>query len=252
MVVPAVWHDQTTVSTKAEMLATLTAGLADQRAHELRLRVAHEIPQRLSENALRLSVHYLLESDAAGTGFATITEMAAELGGGAAQLFAIERWYAGAALVRQLIECNYLLTLMAEDRAEADGWMRSSHADIVARFMPRHMRQRSVRNFRQSEYEVHCDRGGHPNPAGRHLLRHWSISEPQLHRNGHWLDLAQHLADIWGSFVDGLRLYDPRMDAASPLYSPHRSPDGAAAVADLLKEWLAVDPVADRLSEPGS
>jgi hypothetical protein len=248
-----VWHDETTVSTKAEMLATLTVGLVDQRAHELRLRVAHEIPQRLSENALRLSIHYLLESNAAaGTGFATTTEMAAELGVGAAQLFTAERWYAGAALVRQLIECNYLLTLMAEDRAEAAGWMTSSHADIVAKFMPRHMRQRSVRNFRQSEYEVHCDRGGHPNPAGRHLLQHWSISEPQLHRNGHWLDLAEHLADIWRSFVDGLPLYDPRMDPESPLYRPQRLPDGGIAIADLLAAWQSADPVARRLGELSS
>jgi hypothetical protein len=42
------------------------------------------------------------------------------------------------------------------------------------------------------------------------------------------------------------------MDPASALYSPHRSPDGAAAIADLLAEWQAVDQLALRLSEPGS
>jgi hypothetical protein len=43
------------------------------------------------------------ESDVAGIGSATATELAAELGEGAKRLFETGLWYPGAALVRQII-----------------------------------------------------------------------------------------------------------------------------------------------------
>jgi hypothetical protein len=72
------------------------------------------------------SIHYAFDSDAAGVGFATMTEMAAELGEGAVSLLDDELWYPGASLARQLIECGYLISLAAESRDEAAKWMRSS------------------------------------------------------------------------------------------------------------------------------
>ncbi|MGI8414258.1 MAG: hypothetical protein ACR2QA_17550 [Solirubrobacteraceae bacterium] len=139
------------MATKANSVASLVAGLADERAQQVRARIGVEIPARLAENALRLSIHCFLEAEPAGTGFATAAAMTSELGAGAAQLFAAGNAYAGTALVRQLIECNYLLSLMAENRLEAESWMKASHAEIVKTFMPRHMRKRSVQNFLQSE-----------------------------------------------------------------------------------------------------
>jgi hypothetical protein len=179
------------LSLKEQMAQELETGLADGGAQVLRERVAREIPAALSSNGQRLSIHYWLGREAAGTGFATATLMAAELGEGARRPFEAELWYPGAALVRQLIECGYLLTLMSENRDEATAWMTSSHDGIVKKFLPRHMRRRAVRNFRPKEYEAHCDLGGHPNPVGRSLLsRH--IERQELSMRDNWLDLAQH------------------------------------------------------------
>jgi hypothetical protein len=47
-----------------------------------------------------------------------MTEMAAELGEGAISLFDKDLFYAGSALVRQLIECGYLIALASERREE--------------------------------------------------------------------------------------------------------------------------------------
>jgi hypothetical protein len=235
------------LSLKEQVAQELETGLADGDAQVLRERVAREIPGALSSNGQRLSIHYWLEREAAGTGFATATLMAAELGEGARRLFEAELWYPGAALVRQLIECGYLLTLMSENRDEATAWMTSSHDEIVKKFMPRHMRQRAVRNFRPKEYEAHCDLGGHPNPVGRSLLsRH--IERRELSMRGNWLDLAQHLADTWSGFVSGLPLYDPRMDRNDSLYSPARSPEHGQDIEHLLAEWYERDPIAVRSS----
>ena len=215
--------------------------LLNDAAQELRQQVATEVPQRLAENGFRLSVHHQLAGDAGGLGFAIATEMAAELGEGAAKLFAAELWYPGAALVRQLLECIYLLTLMGEDRHEAEQWIASTREQIIATFMPRQMRKRSLRNFRTAEYQSHCDWGGHPNPAGRPLLR------SQLCRvspRAYWLDLAQHLAESWDSFCLALPLYDPRLDETHELYSPRRAPDGADEITTLLARWREHDPLA--------
>jgi hypothetical protein len=140
--------------------------------------------------------------------------------------------------VRQPIECGYLLTLMSESREEAASWMRSRHDEIVRRFMPRHLRERAVRNFRPKEYEKHCDLGGHPNPAGRVLLR--ANADHQLVSTlCHWLDLAQHLSDAWRSFAAALTLYDPG-----------RSPYSGEAIDALLAEWRQADHAALTTSIP--
>jgi hypothetical protein len=230
---------------RAAELARLDADLADNEAQALRERVAREIPLRLSENALRLLIHHQVGDDRAGTGFATATEMASALGDGARALFASERWYAGAGLVRQLIECHYLIDLMASDRDEAERWMRADHDEIVATFMPRHMRDRAAQQFRASEYRVHSDWGSHPNPAGRGLLPHHCDHRPVPLRFL-WVDLAQHLAEVWTAFESALSLFDPRQDPDDALYSPERSPDGHDEVSAAIARWRERDPVADR------
>jgi hypothetical protein len=206
----------------------------------LREQVAQEVPVVLAANGHRLLIHHELDSNAAGVGFTTATLMTAELGDGAQRLYGSGLWYPGAALIRQLIECGYLLTLMSESRDEAASWMRSSHKQVVNRFMVRHMRKRAVHNFRATEYEKHCDLGGHPNPVGRILLRphadHQLVS-PRCH----WLDLAQHLADAWTAFVAALPLYDPRTHLGDPLYGPTRSPESGEQIETLLAAWRDAD-----------
>jgi hypothetical protein len=91
---------------KASMLSEMQDGLALEEAQQLRERVALAIAARLAENGERLRIHHHLDWDATGIGFATATEMAAELGEGAGRLYAEGLWYPGAALVRQLIECT--------------------------------------------------------------------------------------------------------------------------------------------------
>jgi hypothetical protein len=237
------------VDPKDQLLEALNASLADDDAQALRERLVQKILVALASNAQRLSIHYWIEPRASGVGFATAIEMAAELGEGAQKLYAANLWYSGGALVRQLVECGYLLTLMGENEAEAHAWMTSSHDQIVKDFMPRHMRQRAVRNFRTTEYETHCDLGGHPNPAGRMLLRRHVGSQPVSPRI-YWVDLAQHLAEIWESFLGALPLYDPRMRPGDTLYNPSRSPEHGDEIADLLSEWRERDSLARRTPVP--
>lgn len=88
------------LSLKEQVANDLEAGLADDGAQALRERVVRDIPAALSANGQRLALHYALEREAAGAGFATATLMTAELGEGARRLFEAKLWYPGASLVR--------------------------------------------------------------------------------------------------------------------------------------------------------
>jgi hypothetical protein len=225
---------------KERLAKLLNLALADDQSQTLREQIAQEVPIALAANGHRLLIHHELDSNAAGVGFATATLMAAELGEGAQRLYGAGLWYPGAALIRQLIECGYLLTLMSESRDEAASWMRSSHKEVVSRFMVRHMRKRAAHNFRPTEYEKHCDLGGHPNPAGRTLLRR-NADHQLLSSRCHWLDLAQHLADTWTAFVAALPFYDPRMQTGDPPYGSARSPENGEQIETLLSAWRQAD-----------
>jgi hypothetical protein len=137
---------------KERLAEALNLALADDQSQALREQIAQEVPVTLAANGHRLLIHHELDSNTAGVGFATATLMAAELGEGAQRLYGAGLWYPGAALIRQLIECGYLLTLMSESRDEAASW-RSSHKEVINRFMVRHMRERAVHSFGPTEYE---------------------------------------------------------------------------------------------------
>lgn len=79
--------------------------------------------------------------------------------------------YAAAALVRQLVEVEYLFWAFAEDHGEAANWRTSSKDDRRARWTPAELRKRSRGRFRAVDYQHHCEAGGHPTPAGFELFR---------------------------------------------------------------------------------
>ncbi len=132
-------------------------------------------------------------SDAA-VGLATVTQIAGQLSAGVMSLLDAGNTYAAAALVRQLVEVEYLAWAFAEDEAEAAAWLRSSAQDRLRMWQPRHLRDRSSGRFRGVDYARHCERGGHPTPAAMAILPdHRQGIPPWFWR----LDLAVHAASTW-------------------------------------------------------
>jgi len=156
--------------------------------------------------------------------------MGAELATGAVELFTQELWYAGTALVRQLIEVEYLTCLFSTDQTRAAAWLASTPEETRKRFRPADMRKESAGRFRDSEYQVHCDQGGHPSPRGRmHLKNH---SNPLGTHQGSWVDLAQHLERLWDHLTNALDTYH-----MSEVVAKERRSE----VLRLLEEWHRVD-----------
>jgi hypothetical protein len=128
-----------------------------------------------------------------------VAQMAAELTLGAAAMFEAGKAYAGASLVRQLIEADYLLFLFGQDSGEAARWFNGTVEQHKRLFQPAAMRKRSLGRFDVDEYDRHCEMGGHPRPAARALVdrHHLTTTDPSALL---WGDLANHVVRLWGHY----------------------------------------------------
>lgn len=124
--------------------------------------------------------------------------MSAELADAAVSMVEKRRYYAVGAVTRQLIECEYLLTLFNEDLDHADKWAKSTPDQVRESFAPAKMRKLTGK-FSNEEYWNHCSTGGHPAPKGIRLLekmdpvrRMWPFTAAEL-----LIDLGLHLHRIW-------------------------------------------------------
>jgi len=147
----------------------------------------------------------------ATVGLAIVAQVAGELIVGAVSLLDSNNNYAAVALIRQLVEVEYLAWAFAEDQAEAEAWMRASRSERQSMWQPRHLRERSGGKFRGSDYGWHCEQGGHPPPHARKLLPGHTARVPE---QWWWYELAAHGRSTWtylSSAADRLGL-DPCVD----------------------------------------
>lgn len=131
--------------------------------------------------------------DDAVVGLATVIQTGAQLCLGTITLLEARNVYAAAALVRQIVEIEYLVWAFAQDPGEARNWLRSGPEERRSMWQPRHLRSRSKGRFSARDYSLHCEFGGHPSPDARCLLPHHRASDLMLW----WMDLAIHTSAIW-------------------------------------------------------
>lgn len=169
---------------------------------------------------------------------AVVAQMGSELTLAASQLYAAQRWYAGAALVRQLVEVEYLLYLFATDDEEPDRWLMATSDEVRQMFAPSAMRKRAGTRFRCEEYASHCEFGGHPRRRAHWLLREHGVIEP-AHASPEiqWVDLAQHLRRAWTNYCAAVARHSP-----SNVY-----PDRFAKIDELFNRWQLADPTPDAI-----
>ncbi|HVL53077.1 MAG TPA: hypothetical protein VM344_02340 [Vitreimonas sp.] len=124
---------------------------------------------------------------------AIVVEIAAEAADGAVALLDQGRVYASSAILRQVLECEYLLTAFALDADWAREWLNADGETLRRIFSPQRMRDRSGGRFRDTEYWAHCKRGGHPTPEARALL----TAHSQVPMVEWWRELSMHLDRVW-------------------------------------------------------
>lgn len=125
-----------------------------------------------------------------------LLRIGSELVSGCADLVDSGRHYAGAALVRQLVEVEYLAWAFEKNDEECRRWLRSTREERYSFFTPAKLRKAADGHFRSADYSFHCELGGHPVPGSWRLLNNAeAIGQLMLS------DCLGHSTHIWNHFL---------------------------------------------------
>lgn len=122
--------------------------------------------------------------------------IAGQLTSAISDLFRDSRAYAAAALVRQMVEIEYLSWAFQARDKDAELWLRSTREERESFFSPRKLRAAANGKFRSKDYGYHCELGGHPVPGSALLLGKDSVASQLL-----LSDLLGHTGRIWDNFL---------------------------------------------------
>lgn len=120
-----------------------------------------------------------------------------QLTSASADLFTDGRHYAAAALLRQMVEIEYLAWAFETRDKDAERWLRSTADERRNFFTPAKLRQAAGGKFRGKDYGYHCELGGHPVPGSYLLLERDEVTCQVL-----LSDLLGHTGRIWDHLLD--------------------------------------------------
>lgn len=98
--------------------------------------------------------------------------------------------YGAVALVRQLVETEYLAWAVTNDPSDAVQWLTSTREQRRARWQPGKIRGRAGGRFPNTDYWDHCEAGGHPTPHGAISI---------LDNRDAWVEVALYEAALHGA-----------------------------------------------------
>jgi hypothetical protein len=125
-----------------------------------------------------------------------LLRIAEQLVSGSVDLFEKGHAYAAAALLRQLVEVEYLAWAFEARNGDGERWLRSSQDERRSFFSPIKLRKASEGKFRGEDYGFHCENGGHPVPSAGALLNGDEALVQLL-----IADLLGHAGRIWDHLV---------------------------------------------------
>ena len=167
--------------------------------------------------------------DDALVGVGVLTQIGADLLEAAGDLLSGTNHYAGAALLRQIVEVEYLTWAFANQKRDAATWLNSDHETRRAMFRPARLRSESDGRFLSADYGHHCEQGGHPVPRAIPLLS----NSDSVHSQLLLVDLLLH---AWRT-TDNIIRWAKDNTGASPLTRE------LAVAQEILAAWGAVDPL---------
>jgi hypothetical protein len=157
--------------------------------------------------------------------------MAGSLCSGTLTLLDTGNAYSGAAIIRQLVEVEYLSWAFMDDEEEAASWVR----ERLARWQPRHLRERSKGRFRGTDYSNHCEIGGHPTASGARALI--QSTRPSVAHLQLW-ECAVHASSAWHYLLGAVKLTN-----LSTLVASGDQTGLVLQVAEAEKDWRTTDPM---------
>ena len=143
-----------------------------------------------------------------------LLRIAGQLTSASSDLFADGRHYAAAALLRQMVEIEYLAWAFQTRDKDGSRWLRSNADERRSFFTPAKLRKAANGKFRGEDYGHHCEFGGHPVPGSAVLLQDSQVLSQLL-----VADLLGHTGRIWDHLVG----WAASNDWAIPLHSRQKS-----------------------------
>lgn len=165
-------------------------------------------------------------------GMSLLLRIGSELTKNCAELFDHKQTYAAAALLRQIVEVEYLAWAFENRTQDAETWLRSDKEIRWQMFTPAKLRKAAGGKFRGKDYGYHCDLGGHPTPSSITLL-----SSDMLVTQLLISDLIGHMDGIWGHFI-GWAKQRPDLN---PLFIELQ--EVGSATGKKLATWKTEDPL---------
>ena len=194
---------------RARIAALVRASAADLEQRRVRSELATYAAIVFAESGKRLRVGpYVFRTDRVdgkspvnsdndeAVAISVLLLIASQLISASAELLVGGRPYAGAALLRQVVEVEYLAWAFETRDEDAATWLRSDKKLREKFFRPAKLREAAKGKFRGRDYGFHCELGGHPVPQGTILLDN-DIGTAQLLLS----DLLGHAGRIWDHLV---------------------------------------------------
>jgi hypothetical protein len=213
--------------------ARLRAGVGGQNLWNLRKETALYVTQSFSAVGLAMASRTDLTGDdgEAVRAMVAVLQMAGELGFAAGRMLSGEEHYAGAALLRQIVEIEYLTWTFKEGQASVTAWLNSTHKERMNIFSPKQLRANSKGRFLFKDYQDHCEQGGHPVPRGIALLGGQEVGLAQVLL----VDLLTNCWRTWDQVLNWLKNLDKTQQIGFP--------KAGVEISNRLNEWGKHDPI---------
>ncbi|MFD4467374.1 hypothetical protein ACFWPA_03685 [Rhodococcus sp. NPDC058505] len=167
-------------------------------------------------------------------GLSRIAVTAAALGYGVVQLVGVNNHYPAYALLRQLVETEFVLWKFGHDPSTIPGWLNSDRDERERTWKPSKIYRNADNDYRQKDYSGHCEMGGHPTPLGTLIASGERSAVAEASVLG---DLIGHLRDSWGHIVSTADALDSKWIQSEPCVSI----DARQRVADAHAKWSRID-----------
>lgn len=215
---------------KGDVLTALGNAAADDVIVTARLGVLEAGDATLQRIADMAQTSGRLSRDDRALAVALLCRLASELSAGIAVLCRGSHVYAAGALLRQLVEIEYLMFLGYMDPAKLSSWYTADGKQLRTTFSPQRMRDASDGLFRDQEYWHHCEVGGHPHPRARMLLD--SYRAPLAPIASLLPDAVHHLRRLWRT----LGLLYPKLDVGDLVFEEPADP-----LVQAIERWIGVE-----------
>jgi hypothetical protein len=158
-----------------------------------------------------------------------------QLAAGIVQLSNLLNIYPAWTLLRQIVEAEFIFWKFSQDATQIPLWRHSTADERRKNWKPAQIYRDDDNDYRQKDYWIHCEQGGHPTPNGARIA---SIGSPHPVMWATLLsEMSDHLWDAWRNLLNSVTAIDSQCNIG---VSTQLAPITAAYEATM-KKWKSVD-----------